>query len=243
MFTTRFNLASLDCREMARVAVPGGRVHVLIANSSSPLSEDRRRLLTEEERTRHDSLVIPSVADHYTRSHLSMRLLVAAFLGVNPEDIHVNAEPCLACGARHGRPCVAHHDVALSLSHSAPWIMVGVSRHDIGVDIEVFPTLETARSVISQFHPVERAFLQNENPLSVADFTRMWCHKEAYLKGLGVGLTRDMSADDLTQNPDGWQIVDIGLPEAGVAAAAAFCLTPLTQGGCQSATEGAKQMC
>lgn len=224
-----FNLATLACHEVACVAVPGGRVHVLIADSSTPLPDSLINLLSDDERARHHSLVIPADADHYSRSHLSMRLLLADFLGAAMEDISIHTKLCLTCGQRHGKPHVTQHDVSVSLSHSTPWIMVGVSDHEIGVDIETFPSLETARSVLNHFHPAERAFLHEINPFSVGQFTRLWCHKEAYLKGLGVGLTRDLSADDLTQDPHNWQIVDVALPVRRVAAAAAVCLKPLVR--------------
>lgn len=208
--------------------MPGGRALVLAADGDVSVPEGLSGLLSDTERARRDAFVDPRDADHYTRSHLALRLVVADFLGMKPDLIHVRAEPCPMCGGPHGRPRIAEHDdVGVSLSHSAPWVMVGVSRHAIGVDIEVIASLETANSVVEHLHPAERDLVREAGSACAEAFTRMWCRKEAYLKALGLGLARDTTADDVTQSPPGWQFVDVALPVEGVSAAAAVCLTPL----------------
>lgn len=225
------DLSGLGCIEVARISVPGGRAHVLVAERDVPVPEHLTALLSDVERARRDSFVDAHDADHYTRSHLALRLVVADLLGVDPDELEFEADPCPMCGGPHGRPRIAgRDDLAVSLSHSAPWVMVGASRHAIGVDVEVVASLETADSVVEQLHPAERSLVRASSSGRAESFTRMWCRKEAYLKALGLGLARDTTADDLTQDPPGWLLVDVVLPVEGVAAAAAAALTPVSTG-------------
>lgn len=117
----------------------------------------------------------------------AMRLALGQHLGVNPATIPLSLED--------NRPprILDACDTGVSLSHSGEWIMIGVRDGPVGVDIEqqrALPDLvELARSV---FHPAEMEIvLTARGQARQKAFFTLWSAKEAYLKGIGMGLGRE----------------------------------------------------
>ena len=91
----------------------------------------------------------------------------------------------------------------LSLSHAGNQILIGLSDKPIGVDIEpiiFYKELPDMEELV--FHPAEK-----ELSKSILDFQSrldyfFWCWtaKEAYLKGLGIGLMRKLPCIRLSTN-------------------------------------------
>ena len=71
-------------------------------------------------------------------------------------------------------------------AHSGQWVLVGLSKYEIGVDVEQVdePTLPLAKYA---FHPKEYRVYERSGKKS--DFYRFWTLKESYIKYLGVGLS------------------------------------------------------
>jgi 4'-phosphopantetheinyl transferase len=120
--------------------------------------------------------------------------------------------------------------VHFSLSHSGGTGLVAIASTPVGVDLEELASGTTVAVLSPRLHPAERAELsllpESERPRT---FTRVWCRKEAYLKGIGTGLSRPLSADyvgaaELPSAPRGWQITDVPLDTGHLAALAV--LTP-----------------
>jgi 4'-phosphopantetheinyl transferase len=163
----------------------------------------------------------------YSSAHIALRRLLGAYLGTAPAAIRFGREECPRCGRGHGRPVVEVPDSPLqfSLSHSTGIALIGVSGLPIGVDVERIPTDETARVCFAALHPGERSEL-GADPAAVdpVAFGRLWTRKEAYLKGIGTGLARDLAADylgaDTARRPDGWTVLDVPCGPRHAAAAA-----------------------
>ncbi len=106
-------------------------------------------------------------------------------------------------------------------------MVVGVAAVQIGVDIEALPEREIVDEVSALLHPEERREICSAAPgEQVAAFTRLWTRKEAYLKGIGLGVATDLAASYLGTHsqaaaPHGWTIVDVPVP-AGYGAAVAI---------------------
>lgn len=187
-------------------------------------------VLDEHERRRASSFVRDLDRRRYTVAHLTLRRLLGAYLGVPAREVRFHSEPCPCCGAPHGRPAVAGARTSLhfSLSHGGDLVLVGVASVPIGVDVEVLPELEVVTELAATLHHAEaREVLAAAPGDSSSVFARLWVRKEAYLKGIGTGLGRDLDLDYLGEDPGtdgappGWRIVNIGgLP--GHAAAAAL---------------------
>jgi 4'-phosphopantetheinyl transferase len=97
----------------------------------------------------------------------------------------------------------------------------------VGVDVEVLPPYATVAKVTGLLHPRERDEVLSASPSERASrFARLWARKEAYLKGIGTGVTTDLAVQYLgteqtTGGPPGWAVLDIPVPDGYAAAAAA----------------------
>ncbi|MFE5028834.1 4'-phosphopantetheinyl transferase family protein [Streptomyces sp. NPDC056656] len=183
-------------------------------------------ILDAGEQRRAESFVASADRRCYVAAHVALRMLLGAWLGVEPRDVQMVREPCPSCGGSHGRPA-ADGGVHFSLSHSRDLSLLAFATVPVGVDVEFVPNGRTAAKVGAMLHPAESrelaALPASDRPVA---FARAWTRKEAYLKGEGVGLARDLSLDHLgtgpvpRPGPAGWTVADVLVP-AGYAAAVA----------------------
>lgn len=172
--------------------------------------------LSDAERRRTASFVRPTDGITYASAHVALRRLLGGYLGLPARDVPFVREPCPGCAKPHGRPAVAHPDPPLhfSLAHSHGVAAVAVSRTVIGVDVERLPRDETVEVCAPALHPGEQEELTGLGTEERrAAFGRMWTRKEAFLKALGTGLSRDPGHDylgaDPRRRPDGWTLLDL----------------------------------
>lgn len=173
--------------------------------------------LSEAERRRTASFVRPADGVTYASAHVALRRLLGAYLGRAPQDVPFVREPCPGCAEPHGRPAVAYPDPPLhfSLAHSHGMAVVAVSRTVVGADVERLPRAETVEVCTPALHPGEQAELAplGDGQERRAVFGRLWTRKEAYLKALGTGLSRDPGRDylgaDEHRRPAGWTLLDL----------------------------------
>jgi 4'-phosphopantetheinyl transferase len=95
----------------------------------------------------------------------------------------------------------------LSSARRAGLFLAGISEHAIGVDIEkIMPGTEPPWNVL---HPQECAFLRACSPPDQPRvFAQIWTLKEAYLKALGIGLSREPASFAALPYPDNPVLVD-----------------------------------
>ncbi|WP_410537962.1 4'-phosphopantetheinyl transferase family protein [Streptomyces sp. KL2] len=176
--------------------------------------------LDEGELARAESFVRAHDRLLYLSAHIALRRLLAAYLRTRPRDVRLVREPCPGCGGPHGRPAVAGEPPPLhfSLSHSHGLALFGVAAEPVGVDVEKLPTQETVRLCGPVLHPAEQEELARLEPHErPRAFGRLWTRKEAYLKGIGTGLGRSLSADylgeyggpDAPRGPAGWTVRNV----------------------------------
>ncbi len=200
---------------------------VLDGAGVDPTQLDLSVLDTRESR-QADLLVDPRDRLRYVLAHVSLRHLLGEQLALRPEQIVDLREPCPACGAPRGRPAVASPPlpVHFSLSVSGDVIVVGIASTPVGVDVEAVAGEQVPGEVIGLLHPEEQAELNaTPRPDRAAAFTRLWTRKEAYLKGLGVGVAHGLADDYLgtearSETPAGWSLLDVPVPAAFLAVAA-----------------------
>jgi 4'-phosphopantetheinyl transferase len=187
------------------------------------------RILTPAERRRAAAIHVESRRIGYVIAHLALRLLLGSFLGVAAPAVRLVREGCPKCGALHGRPAVEGGGVHFSLARSHGVALLALADVPVGVDVERIPPPETASELGARLHPLEAAALAAApDACRPAMFARTWVRKEAYLKGLGCGLARDVARDhvgagsDPAALPGGWLMQDVPVRD-GYAGAVAVC--------------------
>ncbi|MGY0491001.1 4'-phosphopantetheinyl transferase family protein [Streptomyces sp. WG-D5] len=186
-------------------------------------------VLDAEERRRAAAFRFDRHRVRYVAAHVALRTVLGERLGRAPGAVRFTRLPCPGCGGPHGRPALA--DAAgphFSLSHSGDLALVALADAPVGADVEELPAPEAAEDLTAVLHPRERAELAaladpGERRLGVA---RAWVRKEAYLKGLGTGLSRGTEHDYVGTRPgspgapDGWSLYDVPVPHGYTAAVA-----------------------
>ncbi|MGW7022517.1 4'-phosphopantetheinyl transferase family protein [Streptomyces decoyicus] len=171
----------------------------------------------------------------YLSAHIALRRLLSGYLGVAPHEVSYAREPCPTCGGPHGRPVIATAapHPHFSLSHSKGLALIGVAATPVGVDVERLPRRESVKLCLPHLHPAEQKEIRELRPYQRPPaFARIWARKEAYLKGIGTGLSRGASADYLGERtgpgspprPPGWEFLDIPLGADGTTHRAAAAI-------------------
>ncbi|WP_157405172.1 4'-phosphopantetheinyl transferase family protein [Actinopolyspora halophila] len=190
--------------------------------------------LSEAERSRADAFHRAHDRLLYLTAHIALRRLLASYLGIAPREVDLVREPCPGCGEPHGRPAVAGDPPPLhySLSHSSGLALFGVAAVPIGVDVEKVPSGETVQLCLPALHQAEQSELEESGPEERrSEFARLWTRKEAYLKGIGTGLARDLGKDYLGESggavndPPGWTVRNVPCGSSHVNHVAAAALS------------------
>ncbi len=169
----------------------------------------------------------------FVAAHTALRHELGQRLDADPATLEFSREPCSQCGGPHGRPVVLRPGeqasrragIHFSLSHSASQALIAIAATPVGVDIEALPDAPMCQQLTALLHPREQAsILSAPEEAQRTLFTRLWCRKEAYLKGLGVGLAHDSTEGYLSslERTPGWHVTNIDAPTgfAGAVAAA-----------------------
>jgi 4'-phosphopantetheinyl transferase len=134
---------------------------------------------------------------HFVASHGIVRLLLSGYLNRQAAEIRFERDT-------YDKPWIAqegHEQIEFSLSHSGGLALIAVARgHRVGVDLELIrPNIEVQAIAEQNFAAAERlalARLSGETQLRA--FFTCWVRKEAYLKGLGLGLNVPLDSFDVS---------------------------------------------
>lgn len=179
------------------------------------------RLLDERERQRADRAARPELRARRVVAAAATRAVLAPLVGEDdPARLRIGRR-CAHCGhAEHGKPFVADRpDVSFSVTHSAGLALVAVvpAPARVGVDVEAvrprrsLPAL--AERVLDDDARARWSALPDGGRLRA--FYEAWTAKEAYLKAVGVGITRSLRSVPVAR--PGWTIVPLDLGPGAVA--------------------------
>lgn len=170
------------------------------------------------------------------------RCILARYLALPAGQIRIEAGP-------HGKPqlggvLAAERAVHFNLSHSGGWILVAFARSfPLGIDVETLTAERLSPELIEHVMGAgEREALQAlPREQRAAAFFKCWTSKEAFLKGLGAGLSVALRAIEVSidprapaqllaapseLHPGDWQLRSLEFSSAYAATLAALCAAP-----------------
>lgn len=161
-----------------------------------------RALLADDERARSDRYHFPADGRRFAVARGALRCILSAITFVAPAaltfDYDAHGKPSLAAGQTTSA-------VEFNVSHAGDLALVAVSvGRAIGVDVERLRPIEQMDDLVRQtFTARERAaFALIPLDRRRRAFFEVWTRKEAMLKALGVGLSREPSTIDVWGDPD-----------------------------------------
>lgn len=124
----------------------------------------------------------------WLKSRAALRRILSAVTGQPARRL------AIATG-QDGKPELADNPDGLhfNASRSGDYALIALARAPVGVDIEaVRPEFSWRTVAMHWLHPRERALLDRAPETGRPDlFFQIWTHKEAYFKGVGLGLDRE----------------------------------------------------
>lgn len=91
---------------------------------------------------------------------------------------------------KYGKPSFKNnHNLKFNISHSGEWVVVAISKLTIGIDVEN-KTEDWDLIDESLFSDYEKKWSQNNQKRKAI----LWTIKEAYVKYLGIGLSKDLNS-------------------------------------------------
>ena len=156
-------------------------------------------VLCPDERARAARFHCQIDRDRWIRARVALRGILAGYLGISPKDVRFTLDD----GAEGER--VAGHKPALasdprlrfSLAHAADRAALAIAwEREVGIDLEpVDADLDLPPLLRIACSPAEAARIGAAPPSErVARFLELWTAKEAYLKAIGLGLSREPRA-------------------------------------------------
>ncbi|HJZ54172.1 MAG TPA: 4'-phosphopantetheinyl transferase superfamily protein [Gemmataceae bacterium] len=159
------------------------------------------RLLSPEERARHDRFHLQLDRDQFTLGRGGLRILLACYYRTAPVDVlfdHTpNGKPMLRGGTNPD-------GLTFSVAHACGLVVWAFARDRlVGIDTEpIRKSGDEAELVAAFFNPEEtaayRALPEAER---TRGFFRAWTRKEAILKAVGVGLAEGLAGFAVTLAP------------------------------------------
>jgi 4'-phosphopantetheinyl transferase len=173
-------------------------------------TERRRRLLSEEERTRQLRFYFEHDRQTYLAAHALTRTVLSRLVGAPPASL------CFELGP-HGRPELRYPAsqpaLRFNLSHTRGLVACAVAiEADVGVDVEQVERRldihQLARSVFSQSEREAMAALPLEAQRT--RFFQLWTLKESYIKAVGKGLALPLRAISLQLDAEPMPRIEFG---------------------------------
>lgn len=139
--------------------------------------------LKKDELERMNKYIMKIDKMNYLITHSIVNLIFSNILKCRIEDI-------LYRNTENGKPYIKNDkDIKFNISHSKGGAVVGLSKMDIGVDIEFVDNKFLFNDIINiSFSKREIDFINNETK----KFYKYWVSKESYLKYEGTGLLKDI---------------------------------------------------
>lgn len=142
-------------------------------------------LLDEEELARAKRFRFATDRNRYILGHGLLRETVGRYLGRSAKDLIFRR-------GEFGKPFLERDPVHFNLSDTKDAVLVALSHHPIGADIETMNRRTDHERVADHFFTPPEVASIAASPDGKRRFLELWTRKEAVLKACGVGLMDDL---------------------------------------------------
>ena len=160
-------------------------------------------LISDEELEKSRRFRLHQDQKSYIIVHGLLRWILAQQLGVQPRSLRFSI-------GVNGKPSISGVDnnIAFNLSHSAGVSLLAFDpNHEIGVDVEKIDTRFEFHDIVNQyFSKDEKKYISSFGMESRRRFYEIWTKKEAFLKAIGEGITKNLQVDVLNPQIDSEKI-------------------------------------
>ena len=166
-------------------------VHVWRIYFQPTLVPDRKltEAISAEETEKARRFVRDLDRDRYVFAHALLRLILGAYVGCEPQELVFETN-------EHGKPFLVSQrrdkGIQFNLSHSGDIALIAVALGtSVGIDVEHIRSIDDAYQIVNSFFSInECQFLNSVHPADFNEaFFACWSSKEAFLKGIGKGLS------------------------------------------------------
>ncbi|WP_342648416.1 4'-phosphopantetheinyl transferase superfamily protein [Mucilaginibacter sp. CSA2-8R] len=152
--------------------------------------ENYRSVMSVAEIDRASRFVHPEDTNRYVTAHGVLRQLLSAHTAVARHQL-------LFTKNEFGKPALIMSDskaaLHFNLSHSGQYVIIALSKHPIGADVEYLKPDFNFHSLLPHyFTAAETHFITTTSASPLTAFFSAWTRKEALGKGLGSGITENM---------------------------------------------------
>jgi 4'-phosphopantetheinyl transferase len=158
--------------------------------------------LSVDERERYHSYRFAHDRRDFAAAHALLRRVLSGYGGLAPAEWQFEANV-------QGKPALATEhatDLTFNLSHTRGLVACAVARHAaVGIDVEWVDRIATGRDIATHyFSPAEiRALDRAPSNDYRRWFIEVWTLKEAYIKGVGLGLAHPLDTFSFIVGGDG----------------------------------------
>jgi 4'-phosphopantetheinyl transferase len=170
---------------------------LIILNTNHFGIEEQSRLgsfLSEEEIKKSRKFRFLRDQKSYTVIHGLLRWILGRHLEIEPRTIEFKF-------GTNGKPCISGYSrkMFFNLSHSSDVSLLAFDPgNEIGADVEKIDERFDYKPIVKRWFTTEEIkYLGQSKEISRTRFYELWTRKEAYLKAIGEGITKNLSTDML----------------------------------------------
>jgi 4'-phosphopantetheinyl transferase len=156
-----------------------------------------KTILTGEENQRAKRFKFPRHQHRFILARGYLRLILSRYLPCPPQHLEFQYGP-------YGKPYLAERPLYFNVSHSQDYILYAISPSgEIGVDIEHHGPRTYMDSIVNQQFSEQEAhqYGRLEQQQRLASFYKGWVCKEAFIKGIGLGLSMPLNEFSVDMDP------------------------------------------